>query len=136
MIIKYTLKDNDFTQVIEQYLEEYGPFLAIHFRTLDDYIEFKKDVSRYGELPINSQEQKKLKEKLTETIKQRFKDYINSIKENSNWHTEGMTAKDLIESKGYIFNNIKIEIVNSITDKWQNGEVVYYITSNMKYLTM
>ena len=63
MIIEYTLKDNDYTQVIEQYLEEYGPFLAIFFSTIDEHIEFKKDIARYDNLKNNSPEQKELKSK-------------------------------------------------------------------------
>lgn len=136
MIIEYTLKDNDYTQVIEQYLEEYGPFLAIFFSTIDEHIEFKKDIARYDNLKNNSPEQKELKSKLTKTLKQKFKAYINSIAENSNWNTGAITAKELIDSRPYILKNIKIKIVHSITDKWQNGEVVYYFTSNMKYITM
>ena len=136
MIIEYTLKDNDYTQVIEQYLEEYGPFLAIFFSTIDEHIEFKKDIARYDNLKNNSPEQKELKSKLTKTLKQKFKAYINSIAENSNWNTGAITAKELIDSRPYILKNIKIKIVHSITDKWQNGEVVYYFTSNQKYLTM
>ena len=136
MIIEYTLKDNDYTQVIEQYLEEYGPFLAIFFNTIDEHIEFKKDIARYETLKNNSPEQKELKTKLNKILKQKFKAYINSIAENSNWNTVAITAKELIESRPYILKNIKIKIVHSITDKWQNGEVVYYFTSNMKYITM
>ena len=136
MIIKYTMNDNDFTQVIEQYLEEYGPYLAIFFETLDEHIEFKRDVAKYDELSNNSPEKAKLKDKLTKLRNQKFIAFINSIKENSNWHTIGFTAREMIESKDYILSNISIEIVDSITDKWHNGEVVYYITSNMKYLTM
>jgi len=136
MIIEYTLKDNDYTQVIEQYLEEYGPFLAIFFSTIDEHIEFKKDVARYDDLKNNSPEQKELRTKLNKILKQKFKAYINSIAENSNWNTGAITAKELIDSRPYILKNIKIKIVHSITDKWQNGEIVYYFTSNMKYITM
>ena len=77
-----------------------------------------------------------MKSKLTKTLKQKFKAYINSIAENSNWNTGAITAKELIDSRPYILKNIKIKIVHSITDKWHNGEVVYYFTSNMKYITM
>ena len=135
MIIKYTLNDNDFTQVIEQHLEEYGPFLGT-LNTIDENIEFKDNIMKYDEMSKDDLERKALKQKLIKTIKQKFKDYINSIQPNSNWHTDGFNAKELIESKSYILRNIRINIVNSISDKWQNGEVVYYFTSNMKYLTM
>ena len=123
MIIKYTLNDNDFTQVIEQHLEEYGPFLGT-LNTIDENIEFKDNIMKYDEMSKDDLERKALKQKLIKTIKQKFKDYINSIQPNSNWHTDGFNAKELIESKSYILRNIRINIVNSISDKWQNGEVV------------
>ena len=135
MIIKYTLNNNDLTQVIEQHLEEYSPFLGT-LNTIDENIEFKDNIMKYDEMSKDDLERKALKQKLIKTIKQKFKDYINSIQPNSNWHTDGFNAKELIESKSYILRNIRINIVNSISDKWQNGEVVYYFTSNMKYLTM
>lgn len=88
MIIKYTLNDNDFTQVIEQHIEEYGPFLATLYNTIREHREFKDNVSKYEEMPKDNPERKELKQKLVKIIKQKFKDYINSIKPNSNWHTE------------------------------------------------
>lgn len=136
MIIKYTFKDNDYTQIIEKHLEEYGPYLGMLYSTIDDYIEFKDNVTKYDEMSNNDPKRKELKQKLINIIKQVFKNYINSIKPNSKWQTDGINAEDLNDSKQYIFENIKIDIVNSISDKWQNGEVVYYFTSNQKYLTM
>ncbi len=136
MIIKYTFKDNDYTQIIEKHLEEYGPFLGILHKTINDSIEFKENVMKYDEMSNNDPKRKELKQKLVKTIKQAFQNYINSIKPNSKWQTDGINAEDLNDSKQYIFENIKIDIVNSISDKWQNGEVVYYFTSNQKYLTM
>ena len=136
MIIKYTFKDNDYTQIIEKHLDEFGPFLAMSYNTISEHKEFIENVRKYNEMSINNTERKELKQKLVKTIKQAFKNYINSIKPNSNWQTDGINAEDLNDSKQYIFENIKIDIVNSISDKWQNGEVVYYFTSNQKYLTM
>ena len=103
MIIKYTMNDNDFTQVIEQYLEEYGPYLAIFFKTLDEHIEFKRDVAKYDELSNNSPEKAKLKDKLTKLLNQKFIAFINSIKENTYatslsdklWDTFSSLAKSL-----------------------------------------
>lgn len=136
MIIKYTFKNNDYTQIIEKHLEEYGPFLITLHKTIDDSIDFKNNVMRYDEMAVTNPEKKELKQKLIRTIKQAFKKYINSIRPNSKWQTDGLNAEELNNSKQYIIENIKIDIVNSISDKWQNGEVVYYFTSNQKYLTM
>lgn len=136
MIIKYTLNDNDFTQVIEMHLDEFGPFQATLYKTIEEHIEFQNNVRKYDEMSANDLERKELKQKLEKTIIQVFKNYINSIKPNSNWQTDRINAEDLNDSKQYIFEHIKINIISFVSDKWQNGEVVYYFTSNQKYLTM
>lgn len=144
MIIKYTFNDNDFTQVIEKYLEEFGPFYAFNYNMYNGLDEFKKLLSQYDDYMdkysedkgLTKEEFNKLKNKLLIILKDNFTNYINNIRINSNWHTDGLDAIDLQEAKEYILKNIKIKIVKSIPDQWENGEVVYYITSNQKYITM
>lgn len=144
MIIKYTFNDNDFTQVIEKYLEEFGPFYAFNYNMYNGLDEFKKLLSQYDDYmdkysedkELTKEEFNKLKNKLLIILKDNFTNYINNIRINSNWHTDGLDAIDLQNSKNYILKNIKISIVKSIPDQWENGEVVYYITSNQKYITM
>lgn len=144
MIIKYTFNDNDFTQVIEKYLEEFGPFYAFNYNMYNGLDEFKKLLSQYDDYMdkysedkgLTKEEFNKLKNKLLIILKDNFTNYINNIRINSNWHTDGLNAIDLQNSKNYILKNIKIKIVKSIPDQWENGEVVYYITSNQKYITM
>lgn len=144
MIIKYTFNDNDFTQVIEKYLEEFGPFYAFNYNMYNGLDEFKKLLSQYDDYmdkysedkELTKEEFNKLKNKLLIILKDNFTNYINNIRINSNWHTDGLDAIDLQNSKNYILKNIKIKIVKSIPDQWENGEVVYYITSNQKYITM
>ena len=107
MIIKYTFKDNDYTQIIEKHLDEFGPFLAMSYNTISEHKEFIENVRKYNEMSINNTERKELKQKLVKTIKQAFQNYINSIKPNSKWQTDGINAEDLNDSKQYIFENIK-----------------------------
>lgn len=144
MIIKYTFNDNDYTQVIEKYLEEFGPFYSFNYSNYKELDEFKKLLRQYDDYmdkynedkELTKEEFKKVKLELHDILLSNFVEYIRKIKSNSSWHTEGMNAEDLQESKEYIFRNIKIYIVKSIPDQWENGEVVYYITSNQKYITM
>ena len=65
---------------------------------------------KYDEMSNNDPKRKELKQKLVKTIKQAFQNYINSIKPNSKWQTDGINAEDLNDSKQYIFENIKIDI--------------------------
>ena len=144
MIVKYTLNDNDFTQVIEEYLNEFGPFYGFNYVTFDGVNEFKRLLKQYDnykdkyyiEKDITPAEFKQVKNKILVILKANFIQYISNIGPNSNWSTCGMNAKELQGNKEYILNNIKIKIVNSIPYQWENGEVVYFITNNEKYITM
>lgn len=144
MIIKYTCNDNDFTQVIEKYLEEFGPFYYFNYETIEEMNGFSKLVRDYNnyndkyekDKELTKEEYKKLKAKIIKLLILNFKRYIENIKPNSAWHTDGLNAKDLQEDKDYIFDELKISLVRAIPDQWQNGEVVYFITSNEKYVTM
>lgn len=142
MIIKYTFNDNDFTQIIEKYLEEYGPFgrwvPGGNVDRITDLMEiYNKHNDKYNEEKELSKEAfLTMKNELLKELYHHFIAYINNIQENSSWNTDGFIAKDLIENKEYIIDNIKINLVKSIPDQWENGEVVYFITSNEKYVTM
>lgn len=142
MIVKYTFKDNDFTQVIEKYLDEFGPFgrwvpgadvdritnlMKIYNNHNDKYME-EKEISKEAFLTM--------KNELLKELYKHFLAYIDSIQENSNWSTDGINAKHLQETKEYIRDNIDISLVDNIPDQWENGEVVYYVAGAMKYITM
>lgn len=141
MIIKYTFNDNDFTQIIEKYLDEFGPFARwVLGSNVDKIYELKTQYDnhndKYMEEKLDKGQYINLKKKLVIELKKHFKAYIESIQPNSMWHTDGFTALSLVQDKEYILDNIKISLVKSIPDQWENGEVVYFITSNLKYITM
>ena len=144
MIIKYTFNDNDFTQIIEKYLDEYGPFYAFNYKSIEEMNGFSNLVRQYDnyndkyneEKGLTNDEYKKLKDKILKLLNLNFRRYIENISPNSNWSTPGFNAKDLQEEKDYIFDEIKISLVKSIPDQWENGEVVYFVTSNETYITM
>lgn len=144
MIVRYTFNDNDFTQIIEKYLDEYGPFYYFNYETIEEMNGFSNLVRQYDDYndkynevkELTREEYRKLIRKILELLKLNFKRYIENISPNSNWSTPGFNAKDLQEEKDYIFDELKISLVKSIPDQWENGEVVYYIASSMKYITM
>lgn len=142
MIIKYTFNDNDFTQIIEKYLEEYGPFGRwVPGGNVDRITDLMKIYNKHNDKYDEEKELSKeafltMKNELLKELYHHFIAYINNIQENSSWSTDGFTTKDLIENKEYIIDNIKISLVKNIPDQWENGEVVYFIASNEKYVTM
>lgn len=135
MIIKFTFYDNDYTQVIQEFFEEGGIFNSNNFRTMKDIVSFKENINNYSDI-IDTKYKKKIEKEIINAIKNIFTIYISNINENSKWSTTGYTARDIIENKEYILKKLEISIVEEISDIWQNGEVLYYITSNDKYLVM
>ena len=134
MIIVYTFRDNDFTQIIEKYLDEGGPFSYLWYNQMSDKnklteILYKADF-RVSKLS------KYEKQEVLKLLKLSFITYINRIKPNSNWCTAGFTAENLNKDRDYILANIQIKIVESFYGTWKNGEYVYYFPSNDKYITI
>ena len=144
MIVKYTFNDNDFTQVIEEYLNDFGPFYVFNYPTAQGLDEFKKLLEKYNdyndkyymEKDITKEEYKEIKKKLHTILKANIIQYMTSIKPNSGWSTDGMEAEDLIRNLKYLINNIKVSIVKSVPDQWENGEVVYYNPAWINYIVM
>ena len=117
MIIKLTFKDNDFTHILEDYTNKI--FDITYFNSISEFTEFKNNIKKYENDILTRTEIQELKEMLEKQIRKNCKKYLE--KQNSS---------------DYLMKNLEVKIVKAIEDKWHNGEVVYYFTSNMKYLTM
>lgn len=91
MIIRMTVQDNDFTGVIEDFVEKYW------FELMSDTI---------------------LVEKVYELWNQYLKDLdFSKI------------------TKEYLFDNFETSLSCTFTEKWENGEVVYYFNNAHTWLT-
>ena len=117
MIIKLTFKDNDFTHILEDYTNKI--FDITYFNSISEFTEFKNNIKKYENDILTRTEIQELKEMLEKQIRKNCKKYLE--KQNSS---------------DYLIRALEVKIVKAIEDKWHNGEVVYYFTSNMKYLTM
>lgn len=117
MIIKLTFNDNDFTHILEDYADKI--FDITYFDSINQFSEFKSNIYKLENDILTRTERQRLKETIENQIRTNCKKYLK--KQNSS---------------DYLIKSLEIKIVENIKDKWQNGEVVYYITSNMKYLVM
>ena len=136
MIIRATLKSNLYTQIIEKYFDDGGPFVQTYYNSKYVYEKFKKDVKKLYNYHFSSSEKKILKLKLTKVIHKNFINYINAINENTNWKTERFSAEKVIRYKEFILKNIDIRLVNLIVDASFNKEVVFYIHQINQYITL
>lgn len=131
MIIKITFNDNDYTQLIERYLDSkdghsFTSFSRIldHWLNEEDYSMVKSTSNTralFRDYIIDGITKLSLKDKLT-FEEMLYTEFMDWVKENS-------TSYD------YLKDNLKITITNRMTSKWENGEVVYYFPSQFKYIT-
>ena len=117
MIIKLTFKDNDFTPLLENYTSKI--FDIGYYNSINEYSEFKRNIYKYENDNLSEKEKQKLKKLIENQLTINCRKYISPHKKAE-----------------YLIKSLEIKIIETIADKWQNNEVVYYITSNMKYLVM
>ena len=149
MIIEISLFNNEYTQIIQKYFDEGGPFVSTFYNSEAEYRNFLKDVKELNKFRYFLAEKKELKnyailelhkiksvnEIEKEKIKQNFINYINSIDENSKWKTKVYSAKKMQKHKEDILKRINVRLKNLIFDKPKNNEFVYYFDYLREYIT-
>lgn len=131
MIIKFTFNDNDFTHILENFFSEQNSNSIMYYLKRfekDDDIETLKNYRKYSNL---------------------IREYANKVSENTINDVEIAEfikiLKDSItdyisdkykENLEYLSKSLNISIQKSLTDKWENGEVVYYFIRCDKYIVM
>lgn len=131
MILEITIHDNDFTNIIEEFLDQYHMDARMMINLLKD--PYKDDHKKYYE--ISTECDKILDDiyndfgKLTE---EHINNYIDLIKRCLLAYTE----KEYSAEYGYVNHNLSIKNVKSVKSKWQNAEVVYWFVGFRKYITM
>ena len=133
MIIKVSFNDNDFTQVIEDFINKFKSNVFMYdVLTLMDKYEYEENNGKYidtshewrarNELIHKDNYTKDDIDKLIVAFQLSFKAYL----------------KDMFENEyDYLADNLTVTSVGSIKDEWLNGEVVYYFPKHRdKYITM
>lgn len=137
MIIRMTLSDNDFTQEIEKFA-----------KNLFDRLYWGKDVSFYDNdynkwyqaYKVQEELQKLLNPNITDSLTDEDKTTIRAKVFLEWWDfVDGLNFKkystDEERLKKYLKKDFECSIGYDFKDKWENGEVVYYFTTNNKYIT-
>lgn len=137
MIIRMTLEDNDCTQDIEKFAKK-----------LFDRLYWSKDVSFYDNdytkwyqaYKVQEELQKLLNPNITQSLTDEDKMTIRA-KVFLEWFdfVDSLNLKEYGEDeariKEYMRKNFDCSVSYDFKDKWENGEVVYYFTTNQKYIT-
>jgi len=122
MIIRLTVNDNDFSEKIQGYFADFWMrMLELHpdscLSEKSPYEELRAWRERENQIrtimnPNNdhelSDEEKNI---IIEQVKRTFTQYVDR------WYHEDAE---------YLKKNLEVSIINSVTDKWENGEVFYW----------
>lgn len=135
MIIKVTLNDNDFTQFIEQYFKQFS------FNNYYYYInrEYKSDAQKW--VPLHIQMENKMQKafyKQNEMDKNDYTIFKQYIRQGLAAYIYDNISSITNYPEKSIYNDLQIDFVDAIYDKDilnGNGEVVFYILQEHKYVT-
>lgn len=131
MLIKVTMNDNDYTNIIENYFKQ---FIINYYYYIDR--EYKEDAQKWVPMKISMEEmlQKAMyKQKyMVEEDYKEFKDYIK----------QGLTAfiynnMEPALAEEIIYTHLQVDFVDAIYDKdivAGNDEVVIYVLQTGKYI--
>ena len=130
MIFRITVNDNDFTSILECFADDL--FDRIYYAKDDPEMNStewyekiykpKQEIQKLMNPNITSKLTDEDKVALRATVLLEWCDYIDSL-------------SVLDDTKDYLKNNFKVSVSFDFTDKWENGEVVYYFTTNQKWIS-
>ena len=130
MIIRFTVNDNDYKEVIEKFFNK-GLYLMLCYvkKGLTDseqdmklYVRYSTLIDKYCKM---IQDEKIFNVNDANDLCFMLKDAFNKYLEEKDF-----------KAKDYLKENLDISIVDSVKDKWENGEVLYFFPMHDKYIIM
>lgn len=121
-ILKLTVKDNDFTEWIEEFAKDmavtdiYLKRAKAGLATLEEQREMICDIDRFRELFYNTDE-------FTDEVMAELVTLITK-----NWTKFVRDKADTKHCIDYLIDNFEIKVQKSLTPRWMNGEVVFVCT--------
>ena len=137
MIIRITVNDNDFTE----YLEQFASGLNSRLLNLVNLVSEDAPIDEKLNAHIDWDKTFKLLNpnctnyhNITENDKAFMKQQVNiAWSLFINKHITNEDAED--DGLKYFLDNFECTVGYDFKDMWENGEVVYYFTTNQKYIT-
>ncbi len=135
MIIRITVNDNDFTEVLEKFADNLfnrvywakdKPKEMSSTEWYEKIYKPKQEVQRLMNSNITSSLTKKDRATLCKAVFCEWCDYLDNLPANDEMDDE---------TKEYLKKDFVVSVGFSFTDKWENGEAVYYFTTNQKWIS-
>lgn len=138
MIIRLTVKDNDFTQVLEKYLNNKIFNLTLDLMDKVQELQEKREKNKDDEKVLNAyteavatyaDAESKLRgifnPNLQGELTQELKDFLKERLQTSfDYYIKRYNKPQELSGK------LRVKITDTLTDKWENGEVLYWLQSS------
>lgn len=123
MIIRLTVHDNDFGNLIDAYFDDLIEWFWFGITINENNLDYPKEfrISMKMKRLLNSCEEltNEDMEFLIDRIKSTFSDFVRQKEPNS---------------ADYLISNLEVAIIHSLEDKDENGEVWYWLLHSGKYI--
>ena len=128
MIIRLTVHDNDFGDLMDMFVRNLFSKMT-NFPSNIEELDVENQLNFFREQKVvfrllnpNATESHTEEEKtfLIKRVKESFKEFVEK-------HADSSTAD-------YLSKGLEVEIVNSMEDKWENGEVWYWFQHSGEFL--
>lgn len=133
MIIRTTFNDNDYTDYLEEYWNDFmfkNYYAEVDlYKHKDDYDSLLKYRNLYIEYHDLLDKIILDKKDITEEDLKHFKDLIKRS-------IIAFIKYECLDSIKYLEDNLKIDIVNKVDDTWENREVIYYFLETKQMIIL
>ena len=133
MIIRLTVKDNDFTEYIEPYMKNFVSYI----RELTSEFDMGENPTfeqlhswRQRDKEVNRVMNPNMSIILTDNDK---KFIIEQVKRTFNIYFSNRFEQDTVE---YLMRSLDVKVLVRMEDKWENGEVFYWFQHADKYIIL
>lgn len=129
MIIKITVRDNDFTQILERFATKLFDRLYFGSEPKSDNID--EEIASYR---AKEELRRLLNPNITEKLSQDEKAVIRAAVGTEWWKFVETLSKEE-HTKEYLRKNFLVSISERFTERWENGESVYFFTMSQKWIS-
>jgi len=118
MIVRVTVNDNDFSGVLEAFMEQF--YSNVVYFGIPQYLsEDEKNKLYKKSKELNHLLNPNYDVEWTDENKQKV---IDGVKEAFKYYVQNESDED----REYLIENFEVEIMESLKDEWQNGENFYW----------
>lgn len=130
MIIRMTVGDNDFTDIVESF--------ASHMIFQDTCFPSDENIRKlYNDDKMFRNLWNEITNGVGKLSDENAEIFLDIIKQKYACYIQRRLNDDDIEYQNYLLDNFKVNLQESITPHWENGEVVYvFVNAGGKYITL